>query len=207
MTPDRRLTLIAGILYLATFATSIPALAMKTPLLVKGTDPALAVGGGVLEIALAAACVGTAVALHPLLRRRSAALALGFVASRTVEATLILLGVIALLGLTRLPASAASAAPVLAELHRWAFLLGPGLIPAANALLLGTILYRHRLVPRIIPLTGLLGAPLLAAAALASIAGVLDQVSPLAGLAALPIALWELAVGLWLTFRGIRTGD
>ncbi|HBY23000.1 MAG TPA: DUF4386 domain-containing protein, partial [Propionibacteriaceae bacterium] len=81
--------------------------------------------------------------------------------------------------------------------------LGPGLMPAVNALLLGSVLYQARLVPRLIPLLGLIGAPLLAASALGTLFGVLDQVSPVAGLAALPIALWEASVGVWLLVRGV----
>lgn len=72
-----------------------------------------------------------------------------------------------------------------------------------NALLLGTLLYRARLVPRIIPLTGLIGAPLLMLSALGTLLGVNDQVSPIAGLAALPIALWEFSIGVWLIVRGV----
>jgi len=40
------------------------------------------------------------------------------------------------------------------------FLLGPGLIPAVNALLLGYLMYRSALVARVIPVLGLIGAPL-----------------------------------------------
>ncbi|GAA2244138.1 DUF4386 domain-containing protein [Herbiconiux moechotypicola] len=220
--PSPRLARLAGVLYLLTFVTSIPALALKTPLL---TDPASAAAAGparwagLLEIVLALACVGTAVALYPLTSRVAPAAALGFVASRVLEGALVLVGVMALLALAAAAtasgaadadtgtAAAAAADPLagaLVALHDQAFLLGPGLLPAVNAVLLGGVLWRGRLVPRIIPLVGLIGAPVLAASAVASLFGVLPQVSPLAGLAALPIALWELAIGLWLTFRGLR---
>ena len=43
------------------------------------------------------------------------------------------------------------------------FLLGPGVVPALNALILAPILYRNRLVPLILPIIGLSGAPLLLA--------------------------------------------
>jgi len=39
------------------------------------------------------------------------------------------------------------------------FLLGQTLMPCINALLLGSLMYRSRLVPRIIPVLGLIGAP------------------------------------------------
>jgi hypothetical protein len=77
-------------------------------------------------------------------------------------------------------------------------------MPAINAVLLGTLLYRARLVPRIIPTVGLIGAPMLLTAMLAAYFGVIDQVSPVSGLLTLPVAAWELSVGLWMTFKGFR---
>lgn len=90
-------------------------------------------------------------------------------------------------------------------LHDWAFLIGPGLIPAVNALLLAPPLYRSRLVPRVLPMLGLVGAPLLIGSVIATLLGLVDQVSPLAGLAALPIAAWEIGLGLWLVAKGFRS--
>ncbi len=205
MNQQRKLTMTAGLLYLATFATSIPALALKTPFLEHGTHSAQATWAAALEIVLALCCVGTAVTLYPVLRSRNEALSLGFVASRTLEAALVVLGVVALLALVSLPAEGGAGRIALVEVHRWAFLIGPGFMPAVNAGLLATVLLRHRLVPRAIPLIGLFGAPLLAASATATLFGVLDQVSALAGLAALPIAAWEFSIGVWLTVRGVRT--
>lgn len=75
-------------------------------------------------------------------------------------------------------------------------------MPVVNALLLGTLLYRWRLVPRALPILGLVGAPLLLASVVATIFGVFDQVSPLAAIAAVPIALREFSLGLWLVVRG-----
>jgi hypothetical protein len=73
-----------------------------------------------------------------------------------------------------------------------------------NALLLGTLLYRSRLVPRVIPLLGLIGAPLLLAAFTANAFGLTEQVSAWSLIATLPVAAWELAVGVWMTFKGFR---
>ena len=200
MSSHRRLALVAGILYLVTFATSIPALALKTPLLTgvaDADDPGVRVAI-VLELLLALSCVGTALAVLPVTRQVSEPLALGFLASRIVEAGLVMTGAAALVALT------AEESPALVAIHDAAFLLGPGILPAVNAVLLGTVLWRARLVPRIIPLVGLIGAPLLLLSALGTLFGLVDQVSPLAGLAALPIALWEFTIGVWLVVRGFR---
>mgnify|MGYP001223023803 CR=1 FL=1 len=202
MNRTRRLAFIAGALYLLTVVTSIPALALKDPVL---ADPT---GGGAaalqwaaaLEFVLALACIGTAVALFPVLRRVDEATALGFVGSRTLEAAIIVMGVIAMLGVL----AAGPAAPALVSMHDWAFLIGPGTIPAVNALLLAPLLLCAGLVPRVLPLIGLIGAPLLLAATVGVLFGVIDQVSPLGFLSALLIAAWEIGLGFWLVFKGFN---
>ncbi|KHK95555.1 hypothetical protein LK09_18685 [Microbacterium mangrovi] len=208
MTPDRRTALTAGLLYLATFATSVPALALKTAYFAGDAGRAAASLGAVLELLLAAACVGTALVLFPVTRRISEPLGLGFVVSRTLEATMIMVGVLALLGTAALrdAGHAAAAAPLVA-LHDASFLLGPAVMAAVNALLLGTVMYRGRLVPRVIPLTGLIGAPLLLASSVGVLCGAWSQTSPVAAIATVPVALWELSLGVWLTVKGFTPGD
>lgn len=222
MPSHHRTARVAGALYLVTVVTSVAALVLKAPIL---ADPELlqdsgsagSLGGaaaalawaGVLELVLAVTCVGTAVALFPVVRPVSAPPARGFLAARTVEAGLILLGIAAMTALPAVfaPASSGSgrdgATGALVALHDQAFLLGPGLIPAVNALCLAPPLLRARLVPRAIPLVGLVGAPLLLASAGLTLLGRLDQVSTLAGALALPIAAWEISLGLWLLICGV----
>jgi hypothetical protein len=221
MPPAQQVARIAGALYLVTFVTSIPALALKGPVL---NDPNFILGSGgdsgvlwagFLEVILALACIGTAVVLFPVVRGQSEAAALGFVSARVLEAAIIMIGVLSLLAVVTLRHDAASAAgtdaaslvtigAALVAVHDWSFLLGPGLLPAVNALCLGYVMYRSGLVPRVIPVMGLIGAPLLAASATATLFGAYDQVSLLAGIAVLPIALWELSLGIWLVARGFH---
>lgn len=203
MTTDRRLALWAGIFYLATFITSFPALALKTPLLAGETEPGLAAWGLVFEITLAFTCVGTAIAILPLARRVSETLAVGFVVSRTMEAGVILTGVAAVLALITLGPTSAIA-PALVELHDAAFLLGPAFMSSINAFLLGTIMLRGRLVPRIIPIIGLIGAPLLLLSSYGVVLGLWEQTGTVGALAAVPIALWEFSLGVWLIVKGVR---
>jgi len=120
---------------------------------------------------------------------------------------LILVGVVSLLTLVSLktthPGTEAVAA-ALVTLRQWMFLVGPGLIPGVNALFLGYVMYRWRLVPRVIPALGLIGAPLILASATGTLFGVWDQVSVLGGIGALPIAVWEFSLGVYLTVKGFR---
>lgn len=219
---DRRRARVAGALYLLTFLASIPAVVLIDPVL---SDPSYVLTPGadgrvtlglVLDLVNAFACVGTAVVLFPLLRHRNETLALGFVTSRLLEAAIIMIGVVSLLAVLTLrqEASASAAggevhlvvAQALVAVRDWAFLLGPGVMAAVNALLLGTLLHRSGLVPRVIPLMGLVGAPLLLASDLGTLFGLHDQLSVTAGVAVLPIAAWELSLGTYLLVRGIRNG-
>ena len=202
MTRTRCLGFIAGALYLLTVVTSIPALALKDPVLADPTSAGAAAlqWAAALEFVLALACIGTAVALFPVVRRVDEATALGFVGSRTLEAAIIVIGVIAMLGVL----VAGPAAPALVSMHDWAFLLGPGTIPAVNALLLAPLLLRAGLVPRALPIIGLVGAPLLLMAAAGTLFGIIDQVSPVGFLSALLIAAWEIGLGFWLVIKGFN---
>jgi hypothetical protein len=93
-------------------------------------------------------------------------------------------------------------AEALVAVHDWTFLLGPGVMPGINALLLGYVLYRSRLVPRLIPATGLLAAPPFLTAGLLTVLGINTEVSLWTALVTAPIFIWELSLGLWLTFNG-----
>jgi len=128
-----------------------------------------------------------------------------------LEAAIIAIGVVCLLGLLSLrsvgvAATDAGAAVVVGQtlvaVRGWTFLLGPNLMPAMNALLFGTLLYRSRLVPRAIPAIGLIGAPVMIAFVIATMLGLSELGSPFNGIAGLPFFVWELAVALWMIFKG-----
>jgi hypothetical protein len=213
MDPTRRTALVAGVFYLLTFV-SIPTLFLYTQ--VRGANYVLGAGpdtrvyiGVILEIIVALASIGTAVALFPVVKRQNEGMALGFVATRTVEAGAIFAGAFGLLAIVSLRLAGAgpselAASQALVGLHDWAFTLGQSLMPAMNALLLGTLLYQSRLVPRALPLLGLIGAPLLIASVVLTVTGVVDYGSGLNGLLALPIALWEFSLGVYLVAKGFR---
>ena len=214
MSSLRKTALIAGVIYLITFI-SIPTLTLYGPvrddptyLLGPGPDTP-AIIGAILEIIVALACIGTAVVLYPVIKRQNEALAMGFVGARVLEAATIFAGVASLLSVVTLRQAGAGAdalitGQALVALHDWTTLLGQGFLPAVNALLLGSLLYRSRLVPRIIPLVGLIGAPLIIVSVIATLFGHKEQLSVLSGLAVLPIALWEFSLGVYLVVKGFR---
>ena len=88
--------------------------------------------------------------------------------------------------------------------YEWAFTLGQSIMPAINAILLGTLLYRSGLVPRVLPLLGLAGVPFHLTAVALTMLGVVDRVGVVTGIAVIPVALWELSLGIYLIVRGFR---
>jgi hypothetical protein len=217
--PMRRTSLAAGILYLITFI-SIPTLFLYNPVrdnadfvLGVGSDTAV-LWGAFSEVVVALAGVGTAVVLFRVARRQSETAALGFVASRILEAAGILVGVVSLLSLVSLrdvagtagadPASLVTTGHSLLATYDNAFLLSQSLMPVFNALCLGYVMYRSGLVPRILPIMGLVGAPLLLTSDILIFLGVIDRVSPFAAVAFIPIAVWELSLGIYLTVKGFK---
>ena len=211
MTASRKTSLTAGILYLLTFI-SIPTLSLyheiHQPNFVLGSAPSSdVVLGGMLELVMALACIGTALAFYPVLKKQNEMLALGFVAARILEATLIFAGVASLLTVLNLRSLGAEAQVVsrgLVMLYDRLFLISQSFIPAVNGLLLGSLLYQTRLVPRILPIIGIIGAFTLVAGDVAVLYGVFDQRAPIAGLSAVPIALWEFSLGIYLVVKGFK---
>jgi hypothetical protein len=215
-TRARKLALAGGVLYLVTFVASIPTLGLKSPLvdhadwiLGHGSDKGV-IAACLLDFVCAIAGIGTAVALYPITRRFSRASAIGFISSRTLEASILVAGAMSLLSVVTLrgsggdPASLLTASRALVAAHHWAFLFGPGFMAPINALFLATVMYRFRLVPRAIPLIGLLGVPLILASDLATMFGGFSQTSSGAMLLAFPIATWEFCLGVYLTVKGVR---
>jgi hypothetical protein len=209
----RKYSLSAGIFYLLTFV-SIPTLALyrsvRGPNFVVGSGPDTPVIAGVLlEMIVALAGIGTAVALFPIVKRQGEVRAVGFVASRTLEAATIYVGIVSLTSIVTLRQAGAGSAALLtaqglAAQYQWTFFFGQSFIPAINGVLLGSLLYQSRLVPRWLPVLAFIGAVLLVAAWLAVLVGFIEPISPVAAILTLPIAVWEFSLGIYLTFWGFK---
>jgi hypothetical protein len=218
--PMRGRARLAGVLYVITFL-SIPTLWLYKPAkdhadFVLGAGSTSGVMAGAFsEVIVALAGTATAVVLFPVLKRQSESAALGVVAARVIETALIFTGVISLLTLLTLRNDVAGTAGVdraslitaghsQIAVYNSTFLLSQALMPVIVDALLGYLLYRSRLVPRILPIVALVGAPLLLANDIAIFFGAYDKGSALDGLASLPIAAFELAFGIWLIVKGFN---
>lgn len=218
MESTRRTAALAGVCYLITHVASIAALVLYGPVLNNrnyvtgpGADTRILVGG-LLEVIVALAIVGTGVTLYPVVRQHSPAGALGYAALRTMEAATILVGVVTLLGVVTLrqqfagqpDRSLTTAGQALVAVHNWTFLIGPGLVLGTNTVVLAYALYRSGLVARFIPVLGLIGGPLVLASDLAVMFGVYPQISAIAGLGAVLVFAWEICLAVHLIVKGFR---
>lgn len=207
----RKTALAAGILYLLTFLGSIPAAlllgaAQVDPLFtLSGIPDAQVRLSAVLELVNALACIGTAVAVFSVVKRQHEGLALGFVATRMFEAATIVVGIVMLLTIATLREAGVSGdgavGQALVAIRHWTVVIGPGMA-SINALMFGTLLYRSRLVPRAIPALGIIGAPLFISWVVGTMLGVTGPGTVWQAVAVAPFFIWELVVGLWMTFKG-----
>lgn len=212
-TPFRKVSFTAGVLYILTFV-SIPTFVLYRqahyPNFITGnsSDNAIIVGG-LLEIVVALVGIATAIVLYPVLKKQNESLALGLVAARVLEAATIFVGVAFLLSLVTLHQSGAGkdglvASHALVALYDRIFILGQGFIPGICDLLLGLIFYKSRLVPRKLSIIGIIGFVPLTASYLAIMFGVVDRFSPWTGLSALPVAVFEFTLGIYLVVKGFN---
>lgn len=221
MDSTRKTALVGGGFYVITFMASIPAVFLLDPVLsnpnyiVSSGADAQVLFGCFLDLITALAGIGSAVALFSVVKRQHEGFALGFVTSRIIEAALIVIGVVSLLAVVTLRqdvagtpgADAASLVTVgqsLVAIRDWTFLLGPTFMAGINALLLGTLMYRSGLVPRVIPVMGLIGAPLLLTSTIATMFGINDLGSVWSAIAVAPIFVWELSLGVYLVVKGFK---
>lgn len=214
----RKTAFVAGVLYLVTFASSIPAALLLGPAL---TNPDYIIGAGpdgfvrlagLLDLVNCFTAVGTAVALYSVTKRHHEGLALGFVTTRLMEAAILFVATIAILSVVTLrengvagadPNALVAVGASLVAVRDWSFVIGTG-VPALNALLLATLLYQSRLVPRAIPALGLLGVVTFGSWVIGYVLGVAGGGTPWHIVGVAPIFFWELALGLWMTFKGFN---
>lgn len=215
----RKYALATGLFYLITFAASIPAAfyflgpVLDDPRFVLGAgSETRVVIGSLLDSVTAIAGVASAVAFYPVARRLNESLALGFVTTRLFEAAVIMVGVVSVLAVVTLrregagmdESSLLTTGQALVAIRDYTFQFGPNISAALNALMIGTILYRSRLVPRILPTMGLLAVLPLTGASVAVILGLTEQGSVWFALGGVLIFTWELSLGVYLVVKGFK---
>jgi hypothetical protein len=212
----RRTSVATGALFIVATVATLAAAALLPAL--TGSDHLTGLAGhsgrlaaaALLYLVAAGTCVGIAIAVYPLLKRVNAALALGSVAFRTIEAVFYTVAVVSLLSVLTLSQQLETAPPdtrapiraiadVLLSAHDHATLAG-ALAFTVGALMYYSVFYRARLVPRWLSGWGIAAVLLMTIACLLA----LFTDSPVTGytLLILPIALQEMVLAVWLLAKG-----
>ncbi len=222
MNSHRTTAVVTGVFFIVAAVAAVIGLTLEGPVLnnadyvVRASgDDSRVVLGGFFEVILAISVIGTAVTLFPIVKRQNESIALGYVAGRVLEAVVIVVGIISILSVVTLRqdfagATGANAASLLVAgkslvvIHNWTFLFGPSLAIGVNTLLLAYLMFTSRLVPRLLPVLGLIGGPLIFAAGTAEMFGLFQQVSAWGAIAAIPVTAWELSLAIWLIVKGFK---
>jgi hypothetical protein len=222
MNSNKKAAKIVGVLFILAAVTAVVGLKLYDPILIgpdyliKGAEHANGViTGAVMELILVVSVVGTATTMFPLLRKYSETIALWHVCFRFLEAVIITVGVISVLSLLTLSkefvaagapdtASFQSSGILLKAIHDWTFMLGPLFMLGINTMMYSYIFYKTKMVPRFISLLGMTGATAVFICALLVMFGVIQQISVLGGLLALPVAANEMILAVWLIVKGFN---
>jgi len=224
---QRRAEIVIAALFLVTAAASIPAGLFLDPLLRASGYLAWAFphqGAVALDAVLWSinniGIVFIAVFAFPVLRKLDEALAAGYLASRIIEGTIMMVGIIATLLLIPLSQQFLQAgAPqnswflTLGDVLKQAKFLGLSAVSLPMLGLGGTLftwmLFRFRLVPRVISVVGLIGYALVFLYSIAGWFGLIDLTpgtSGPVGVLVVPVATFEIILlPFWLLFRGFKT--
>ena len=222
MNSNRRFAVAAGVLWItATVADVISRVVLVQPIL--GDPDYLAqisanqnqvLLGALFLLVGAVSAAGIAIALYPVLRQQSEALALGSVGFRLIEGALYLGIVVCLLVLVAVSTESANAgAPASSIYEAPAALVMAArnslsqvsvLIFGLGALMYYWVFYRSRLVPRWLSVWGLVAIPMVMVSILLVMFGLLESFSPPQLVLALPILLQEMVLAVWLIAKGFN---
>lgn len=220
MTPSRRTAAIVGVLFIVATVGFLVGQAIHGPVLESSDyldraypQRSTVVAGALVELFSVLAIPLIPVALYPVLRPRHETLAIGYLSFRTIEATLIvvsLVGSLSLIDVSRdhLDVGGAAGATfygavggaVQAFADR-AFVTSV-VVFALGALMLYWMLWRSRIVPRVLSAWGLIGAAILLVGVVLVLFEVLSESIAVQAIVNAPIALNELALAVWLLWKG-----
>ena len=218
MNTHRKTAIIVGALFiLATVASSLGIFIFSS--ILDAPDYLISVSANESQVIMAAlfvlidvvAVVGIAIMMYPILKKHNEALALGYVAARTIEGVLFTVYVVILLLLLTLSQEFVKAGTpeasyfqtggtLLQAASDWALSLGLRLAFALSALILNYLLFNSKLVPRWLSGWGFVGATLVFALLLLEFFGI-----NLTEILDLPIALQEMVFALWLIVKGFNS--
>ena len=219
-TSDKTTAKIIGTFFILATAMGILNTGMLGPLLASSDylvgmseSSGLVMTSTFLNLIMAGAVVVIAVLIYPILKRTSETLAIGYLAARIIEGTVLAIGGIAWLGLASLGNEFVQAGTpdashfqtlgdMLVTVSTSAFTLGSETVFGVTALILNYVFIKANLVPKWISIWGLIGGALLLTLGAMKTLGVPYSAVEIAFIA--PIALNEMVLAVWLIAKGFN---
>lgn len=173
--------------------------------------------GAINELILVVSATGTGIMLYPLLKRYNESMAIGYLSFRMLEAVFIMIGLLSILTVLSISesyvdgaitdkANAQNLGLSFISLHKWTFMLGPNFILSINTFIYSFVFYKTKVIPPNLARLGLLASFLIMTAAILELFGVIQQISTWGILLALPIALYEMTLAIYLITKGTKAG-
>ena len=164
--------------------------------------------GALLELAAAISVMLIPAVMFPVFKQQSEGMALGYFGFRILEAVTLIVGAISSLLLLTLSQQYVNAgAPAVSSFQisgalllgarNWAFPLNP-LVFGPGALILYSVMYQANLIPRWLSIWGLIGA------AMVFVFGLLGMFGNILIFLAIPIAVQEMVMAVWLIVKGFQ---
>lgn len=220
----RRIAVVVGLLYLMAniagpigYGIELPILDAPDYLANIAANDTNWLLGGLLELVMAVGVGGISIVIYPVLRKQSPTVAIGYIVARTVEVVIYVVGIISMLSLLTLGQEYVAAGmpdgthfqtigELLQASRDWGghVVLDVAVFPLA-ALMLNAVLYRARLVPRLLSGLGLVSAVLYWAA---GVLVMFDLIVPLSTphiILQAPLGIQEMLFALWLIVKGFNT--
>lgn len=171
------------------------------------------VTGGIFELIIAVAAVGTSISLFPILRKQYPVFASGYLIFRSFEALLIVLGVIAMFLILSLRLSFLDGTVTVVEsltilettfehLYNVAFIIGVNFFLAINTFMYSTALYKGKFINTNLAAFGIFAAGSLMLAALIEMMNGFSRESVFAIILAIPIFVYEMSLATYLVRKG-----
>ncbi|TFH08785.1 MAG: DUF4386 domain-containing protein [Candidatus Atribacteria bacterium] len=224
MNSNRKAAILTGVFFIVGTIAGMISLGVFTDPILGASDVLVSVSanegkvivGVLLELVMAVALAGMAIAVYPVLKKRSPSIAIGYFGARILEVGIFILSAISLLTLVTVSkAFVGAGAPaasyfttlgdMLLAIREWGghAVLDVAVFPL-GALLLNGLLYRARLVPRWVSGWGFVGAALYWAAGLLVLFGVITPLETFHIVLQAPLGVQEIALALWLIVRGFN---
>lgn len=168
--------------------------------------PTVLIIGAILMLLNTVVDLGKGVLFFPILAKHSRSTALGYLVTMIVEVTLLDIGAIALLMIVPLSgqheldaAAAVGRGSALVHANSMFYQFGEMTL-AAGCVALCALLFRTRLIPRFLSISGLIGYPILMVGAIAEVLGI-----HIGLVLTIPGMFFELVLPFWLFTKGFQS--